>query len=221
MIEQSKNILTPTTQKSEVLALQKMINANVNNIRTSFLAKIVSIDKNRVSVVEIARANEQAKNPILNNVLVAQPKSGKWGVEFDLQIDDIGLCIVCDCDISHYQNGGFNDFLVNTDRKHDFNDSIFMPLSLYNQRDFTDGINFLISDVTKKDKIEFKDDILTLKAKLMILESENTTLKKVLTDLAVILINARGWESKKPAFHNNDRIKLGSWIDDLDKIFKA
>lgn len=230
-IKQEKNILTQGIKDNDGLAIQKLIEQNLKSARFCFLAKITALNGNKISCVDISKRNEKDKNPILNNVLVAQPKSGKWRIQFDLKVGDIGLCVVNDSDLSIYKQGGNNEFLVSTDRSHDLNDSIFLPLSLYTQQG-TDNLNFIISDENNANFIKFNngnldiqsEQITTIKAQLITIQSAQTTLKQVLANLGGILqgANTQTASSHQHAtFSPSDKSALSGWVSSLNTLFKG
>lgn len=245
MIEQAKNII-PQGERTDISqALQELINQNINNIKTAFLAKIISINGNRVSVQALARANDKEKNPIINNLPIAQPLSGEWKIQFDLKAGDIGLVIVCDSDISAFKYNNSSDFKATTNRKHDFNDGVYIPLSL-NLQTAPQNINFTITDTAGENYITFtngnlnieskqdtntkaqnttieSEQITTLKAQLLTLQSANTTLKAELVKLANIL-KASTTETadshSHSTFNGASQSALSSWASGLDSLFQ-
>lgn len=230
-IKQEQNILTQGIKGNDGLAIQRLIEQNLKNARFCFLAKITALSGNKISCVDISKRNEKDKNPILNNVLVAQPKSGKWRIQFDLKVGDIGLCVVNDSDLSIYKQGGNNDFLVSTDRSHDLNDSIFLPLSLYTQQG-TDNLNFIISDENNANFIKFNngnldiqsEQITTLKSQLITIQSAQTTLKQVLANLGGILQGATTQTASShqhATFSPSDKSALSGWVSSLNTLFKG
>lgn len=187
----SNNFIKFGTNNDTALAIQELITQNINNINTAFLAKITAINGNKLSVKPIARKSQTAQNAIINNVLIAQPKSGIWEISFKLSVGDIGLCIVCDSDISLYKQSGSNDFLVNSNRKFNLNDCVFLPLSLYSQK----NADFKISD-NQGNVIGFSNGTLTINANSdltiqgdkLAFKSSKTTLKSELEALIEILL---------------------------------
>lgn len=229
-IKQERNILKQGINGNDGEIIQNIISQNLKNARFAFLAKITSLNGNKISVCEIARRNDKEQNPIINNVLVAQPKSGKWRIQFDLKVGDIGLCVCNDSDLSIYKNKGSSNYLVNTDRQHDLNDCIFLPLSLYTQTN-TKDLNFIISDEKNANFIKFKDgnldieceQIAKLKGQLVTIQSAQTTLKQVLANLGNILKSANTQTANNhqhATFSPNDKNALSSWVSSLNNLFK-
>ena len=229
-IKQERNILKQGINGNDGEIIQNIISQNLKNARFAFLAKITSLNGNKISVCEIARRNDKEQNPIINNVLVAQPKSGKWRIQFDLKVGDIGLCVVNDSDLSIYKNKGTGDYLVNTDRQHDLNDCIFLPLSLYTQQG-TDGLNFIISDENNTNFIKFNngnldiecEQIAKLKGQLVTIQSAQTSLKAVLQNLAGILAGATTQTASShqhATFSPSDKSALSAWSSGLNNLFK-
>lgn len=167
-------------------AIQNLINDNLRNIQTAFLAEIVTINKNTLDIRPILRKSSDEKILTVNNCLIAFNYSQNWSIQHKLKVGDIGIALVIQNDISSYREtgkGGINK----TRRFKDANDAIYIPLSLYQTRPNAD-INYIIESHTKKCKMEFNnDEIGIFKAKLLTLESENTTLKRALKELADLL----------------------------------
>ena len=229
-MEQNANLIKQGSQRQDGWNINQLIEQNLKNARFAFLAKITSLNGNKISVCEIARRNNKEQNPIINNVLVAQPKSGKWRIQFDLKVGDIGLCVCNDSDLSIYKNKGTGDYLVNTDRQHDLNDCIFLPLSLYTQTD-TKDLNFIISDENNANFIKFNngnldiecEQIAKLKGQLVTIQSAQTTLKQVLANLGNILKSANTQTASNhqhATFSPNDKNALNSWVSSLNNLFK-
>ena len=229
-MEQNANLIKQGSQRQDGWNINQLIEQKLKNARFAFLAKITSLNGNKISVCEIARRNDKEKNPIINNVLVAQPKSGKWRIQFDLKIGDIGLCVCNDSDLSIYKSKGTGDYLVNTDRQHDLNDCIFLPLSLYTQ-DGTDGLNFIISDENNANFIKFNngnldiqcEQLATIKGQLVTIQSAQTSLKAVLQNLAGILAGATTQTNNNhnhATFSPDDKGALNDWSSSLNNLFK-
>ena len=229
-MEQNQNLIKQGSQRQDGWNINQLIEQNLKNARFAFLAKITSLNGNKVSVCEIARRNDKEINPIINNVLVAQPKSGKWRIQFDLKVGDIGLCVCNDSDLSIYKSKGTGDYLVNTDRQHDLNDCIFLPLSLYTQQG-TDGLNFIISDENNANFIKFNngnldiqcEQLATIKGQLVTIQSAQTSLKAVLQNLAGILGSATTQTNNNhnhATFSPDDRGALSAWASELNQLFK-
>ena len=228
MAEQNYQFTKQGSQNKDGWNIQQLIEQNLKNARFCFLAKITARNGNKRSCVEISKKNDKQSNPILNNVLVAQPKSGAWKIQFNLKVGDIGLIVVNDSDLSIYKQNNSSDFLVSTDRTHDLNDSIFLPLSLYTQEN-TQDLDFIISDNENQNFIKFKggkldiqsQDITTIKAQLVTIQSAQTTLKAVLNNLGNILTSAK----TSSAGHTHDTLDSGSkgaisgWQSSLNTLF--
>ena len=228
--EQAQNIIPQGARDDSARAVQDLIAQNIANIKTAFLAKITAINGNRVSVQEIAKSTAKGKTPIINNVPIAQPLSGEWRIQFDLKVGDIGLCVVCESDISAFKYNDSAAFKVATNRKHDFNDSIFLPLSL-NLQEPARGVNFKISDTNNKNYLIFKDGNLTieseqithLKARLFTMQSAATTLKTELIKLANILKSSKTASAgghTHATFAGGDQSALSAWAAGLDNLFE-
>lgn len=210
-------------QKSEDIgtALQNLINDNLKNINTSFLGRISKINGNKVSIVPVLKTKATDSTVTINNCMVCFPMSGFWNVQYKLKVGDIGVAIVMKDDISGYKNNGKTG-LNATKRNMDIQDSVFVPFSLFKTLT-NDDINFLIENDTKTCKLEFdNDENGTLKAKLLTLQSETTTLKTKLSDLATILENALINQSSSGTqpFAPATVAEFASWKTSLDTLFK-
>ena len=176
MTKEYKTLTKTTNNENLGLAIQGLIEDNIARINTSFLAEIKSINGNKVSICEVIKRKQTDLTTIYNNCLVGFNQSGKWQTQFKLKVGDVGLAIVLQDDISGYKSTGKNG-LNKTGRIHDKNDAIFIPFSLFDSL-LNDSINFIIENDVKSCKIEFDNaEMGTFKAKLLTLESENTTLK--------------------------------------------
>lgn len=206
-------------------AIQSLITANVEDIKTHFLAQITSIEGNKISFKPIMRQRQEDENVIVNNIMVAFSFSGEWQEQFKLKVGDIGLVFITQDDISSYKNTGEGG-VCSTRRIKDINDAIFLPCSLFKSLK-NDDINYILKDKDEKCLLEFNNDkIGTLRAKLLILESETTTLKKKLNELTELLeAMARGSTSPDTAGHVATTApgSIGtfySWYNSLDELFK-
>lgn len=206
-------------------AIQNLINDNLRFIRTTYLAKIVSINENKVSIKPILRqkANEQVL--IINNCMIAFPYSQLWQTQFKLKVGDIGVAIVIENDISSYKQSG-NEGLNNTKRFKDVNDSIFIPLSLYTTLN-NNEVNYKIENNNKSCKMEFNnDEIGIFKAKLITLESETTTLKSKLLELVSLLESMASGQTGPDGHGQTSTTSPGSigqfnsWGSSLNSLFK-
>lgn len=221
MSQDYKQLTNTTDQNNVGLAIQMLIKDNLKNINTCFIAKIQSINGNKVSIKKAIKDKQTDKETIYNNCLIGFNKSGNWQTQFKLKVGDIGLALVSQDDLTSYKNTGEMG-LSQTGRTQDRNDSIFIPLSLFGSL-INDDINFLIESFDKKCKLEFNNDnIGILQASLLTLKSENTTLKTKLSELAEILDNALILQSPSGVqpFDSTTRANFTSWKTSLDDLFK-
>lgn len=225
MEKEYQNLIQTGENTNLGFAIQNLINDNLRFIKTAYLAKIVSISENKVSIKPILKQNEKDSVLILNNVMICFPYSQLWQTQFKLKVGDIGVAIVIENDISSYKQSG-NEGLNNTKRFKDVNDSVFIPFSLY-QSLKNDDINFIIQNDKKNCKLEFdNNEIGILKAKLLTLESENTSLKKKFKELADLLESMASGQTG-PDGHGHSSItspesigKFNQWYNSLDSLFK-
>lgn len=225
MEKEYQNLIQTGENTNLGFAIQNLINDNLRFIKTAYLAKIVSISENKVSIKPILKQNEKDSVLILNNVMICFPYSQLWQTQFKLKVGDIGLAIVIENDITIYKETG-KEGLNNTKRFKDVNDSVFVPFSLY-QSLKNDDINFIIQNNTKNCKLEFdNNEIGILKAKLLTLESENTSLKKKFKELADLLESMASGQTG-PDGHGHSSTtspesigKFNQWYNSLDSLFK-
>lgn len=223
--QEYQNLIKSGENNDLGLAIQNLINDNLRFIRTTYLAKIVSINENKVSIKPILRqkANEQVL--IINNCMIAFPYSQLWQTQFKLKVGDIGVAIVIENDISSYKQSG-NEGLNNTKRFKDVNDSIFVPLSLYTTLNNSE-VNYKIENNNKSCKMEFNnDEIGIFKAKLITLESETTTLKAKLLELVSLLESMASGQTGPDGHGQTSTTSPGSigqfnsWGSSLNSLFK-
>lgn len=223
--QEYQNLIKSGENNDLGLAIQNLINDNLRFIRTTYLAKIVSINENKVSIKPILRqkANEQVL--IINNCMIAFPYSQLWQTQFKLKVGDIGVAIVIENDISSYKQSG-NEGLNNTKRFKDVNDSIFIPLSLYTTLNNSE-VNYKIENNNKSCKMEFNnDEIGIFKAKLITLESETTTLKAKLLQLVSLLESMASGQTGPDGHGQTSTTSPGSigqfnsWGSSLNSLFK-
>lgn len=216
------NSLIPTANNDNIgQALQALIQDNIARIDTSFLAKIVSINNNKVSISPIIKRKTTDTTTVYNNCLIGFNKSGNWTTQFKLKKGDIGLAIVVQDDITSYKNSGKGG-LNTTGRIQDKNDSIFIPFSLFDTLANND-INYLIESFDKKCKLEFSNEnVGILQATLLSLKSENTTLKNKLVELANFLDSAMIIQTPSgiQPFDNPTRTNFSNWKNSLDDLFQ-
>ncbi|WP_342251682.1 hypothetical protein [Campylobacter jejuni] len=223
--QEYQNLIKSGENNDLGLAIQNLINDNLRFIRTTYLAKIVSINENKVSIKPILRqkANEQVL--IINNCMIAFPYSQLWQTQFKLKVGDIGVAIVIENDISSYKQSG-NEGLNNTKRFKDVNDSIFIPLSLYTTLNNSE-VNYKIENNNKSCKMEFNNnEIGIFKAKLITLESETTTLKAKLLELVSLLESMASGQTGPDGHGQTSTTSPGSigqfnsWGSSLNSLFK-
>lgn len=216
------NLIGTAQNTDPAVAIQLLIEDNLRMLGTTYLAEITKINGNKVSIKPIIKRKATDKDIIYNNCLVAFPHSQNWDIQHKLKKGDKGIAIVINRDISKYKQTG-KPSLTQTDRFKDANDSVFIPLSLYDTLD-NDTINYIIENSTKTCKLEFdNNDIGTFKAKLLTLESENTTLKTKLSELATILENALidQTPSGTQPFNSSTVTEFSNWKTSLDELFQG
>lgn len=136
--------------------INELINDKLKVLTTSFLAKIISINGNKVSITPIFKTNAKDESVIINNCLVCYPSSQNWQVQYKLKVGDIGVALAIQNDISTYKASGSGG-VTQTQRFKDLNDSVFLPLSLFNSLK-NDDINYIIKSSNNKCLFEFTND---------------------------------------------------------------
>ena len=159
--EQYQTLDTSEERDDLGLAIQNLITQNLKNLNTCFLAEIVAINQNKVSVKQVIKSASSEADLIVNNCLVAFPFSQNWQMQFKLKIGDIGLCLVCNKDISTYKQSGVSS-IASTKRFKSVNDSIYLPLSMFKSL-ANDSVDFTIKG-TDGDEITFNQGKLTINA---------------------------------------------------------
>ena len=214
--------LNPVTNKDDIgVAINLLIQDNIKKVNTSFIAEIVSINGNKVSIKKKIKDKSTDKDTIYNNCMIGFQQSGFWKEQFKLKVGDDGIAFVMQDDISNYKStgkGGVNP----SDRIQDKNDSVFIPLSLFETLPNAD-INWIIKSLDGKCKLEFtNDNIGILQANLLTLKSENTTLKQKLSELANILDSAMIVQSQSgiQPFDGATKAQFSSWKTSLNDLFK-
>lgn len=214
--------LNPVSNKDDVgVAINLLIQDNIKKINTSFIAEIVSINGNKVSIKKKIKTNATDKDTIYNNCMIGFFHSGWWHEQFKLKVGDDGIAFVMQDDVSNYKStgkGGVNP----SGRIQDKNDSVFIPLSLFETLQNND-INYFLASLDGKCKLEFtNDNIGILQADLLTLKSENTTLKTKLSELSTILRNALidQTPSGTQPFNSATITAFENWDTSLDDLFK-
>ena len=156
MMKEYQNLIKSGESSDLGTAIQNLINDNLRNIQTAFLAEIVAIENNRLDISPILRRDAKEQVLTINNCLVAFNYSQHWSIQHKLKIGDVGIALVMQNDISSYKEqgkGGINA----TRRFKDANDAIYIPLSLYNSFS-NDAINYQVKDLSEKCLFEFTND---------------------------------------------------------------
>ena len=220
-----KTNIEVSEQQDLGLSIQKLIESNIKNAYTSYLAQITSIVDNKIHIKPIIKTNSDDKDVIINNCLVAFPFSQNWRIQYKLKVGDIGLAVVSDKDLSNYKNTG-GASIAKTKRYKNISDAIFFPVSMF-QTLQNDSVNFTIINDKGNCCLTFgNDEIGTLKAKLLTIQSENTTLKAELKKLASLLEGMAGGSTSADGHGHTTTTapssvgKFNSWASGLDKLFK-
>lgn len=155
-IEEYENIIKSGEDSDLGAVIQNLIDDNLRFIHTSYLATITSINGNKVSIKPVLRKSTSEEVLILNNCLIAYPYSNIWRTQFKVSVGDIGIALVIENDISSYKQSGTEGVNL-TKRFKDFNDSIFIPLSLYKTETIA-NINYKIVNSDGTCNFEFTNE---------------------------------------------------------------
>lgn len=155
-VEEYENIVKSGEDSDLGAVIQNLIDDNLRFIHTSYLATITSINGNKVSIKPVLRKSTSEEVLILNNCLIAYPYSNIWRTQFKVSVGDIGIALVIENDISSYKQSGTEGVNL-TKRFKDFNDSIFIPLSLYKTETIT-NINYKIVNSEGTCNFEFTNE---------------------------------------------------------------
>lgn len=155
-IEEYENIVKSGEDSDLGAVIQNLIDDNLRFIHTSYLATITSINDNKVSIKPVLRKSTSEEVLILNNCLIAYPYSSIWRTQFKVSVGDIGIALVIENDISSYKQNG-TEGVNPTKRFKDFNDSIFIPLSLYKTETIA-NINYKIVNNDGTCNFEFTNE---------------------------------------------------------------
>lgn len=164
----------------EATMIKVLIDRQIRNLNTCYIAKITEIKENKVSVINANQflfKGETKKHPIINNCLVAIPQCENFKINLPLKVGDYGVCVVAQEDYSQYKKSG-KDSIPNTPRKFDLSDSIFIPFSLFQTQEI-DSEKFTLEfnegakiELDKNIKIESKEKY-ELKTKELSISSES------------------------------------------------
>lgn len=155
-VEEYENIVKSGEDSDLGAVIQNLIDDNLRFIHTSYLATITSINGNKVSIKPVLRKSTSEEVLILNNCLIAYPYSNVWRTQFKVSVGDIGVALVIENDISSYKQSGTEGVNL-TKRFKDFNDSIFIPLSLYKTETIA-NINYKIVNSEGTCNFEFTNE---------------------------------------------------------------
>ena len=211
-----QNLIKPSESANLGSAINALIKDNIKGINTCFLAEVKAINGNKANIVNVTNLNNS--KVIIPNCLVAQPLSSAWQIAFKIEVGDIGLALTMKNDISHYKNNGKSGKAI-TSRYFDLTDTIFLPLSLFLQKN-NDEIEFLISDKEAKNKLEFKGSNFNL-------EAENNISFTSSADFSVsannVNIENQGDLSLKSSGANPIEIgnSVGTLASVIDSLFQA
>lgn len=155
--------LNPNRYTDLGIAMRELIKSHLsNNVFTSFLAKINSI--NNDNTVDI---QPLFNNQIISKIKIAIPSSKELLFSLKLNEGDLGLAIVSKYDISNFKNG---DYGLSYPRKFNIQDSVFIPISF----DFNKDDNNLLKSNSKTISIDSGDKV--------IIKNKTQSLAKLIED---------------------------------------
>lgn len=218
-MENYENLLEAGAYNSIGEAIYALVQDCIKSAGTSFLATVTNVTNNKVSIKRTIK-KEGVNDVVINNCLVGFPTTQDFFMQYKINVGDIGVALIMDCDISSYKKTGAEGNIL-TERNKDLNDSIFLPLSLFKELKNED-VELLISSRDGNCKMEFKENNILLKANLLTLQSQNTTLKTMLAELSDILAGAKIMQSESGVqpFDSGTISKFNSWKSDLSNLFK-
>lgn len=162
--------------------IEKYVKYKVN---TSFLAEVIHVVKNKVNIKAIISEEENEDNPIINNVLIGYPFTSNYSIQIPIEKGDIGLAIICKNDITTYKSKG-KPAVANTNRKFDINDSIFIPLSLFNTKENEDK-EFTISNKDNSSIIKITNEEILIKSDKIKIESKGGSLSDAIESVIQLI----------------------------------
>lgn len=206
-----KTINKPAENDVGVL-IQALIQDNIDRLQICYIAKVLEVKGNKVNVIPMI-GNSKIEIPSL---MVAIPYSSNFNQSMKINKGDIGLCVVCNNDISTYSNSGSGGIPI-SNRTHDLIDSVFIPLSLY-ESDISS--NSITSNIDYS--IESKEN-LTLKGNKISLKNDNESVKSLLSDLVSILKGLQtipAVNGSMLTLNANSIADLEAWNNKLDTLFE-
>lgn len=206
-----KTINKPAENDVGVL-IQALIQDNIDRLQICYIAKVLEVKGNKVNVIPMI-GNSKIEIPSL---MVAIPYSSNFNQSMKINKGDIGLCVVCNNDISTYSNSGAGGIPI-SNRTHDLIDSVFIPLSLY-ESDISS--NSITSNIDYS--IESKEN-LTLKGNKISLKNDNESVKSLLSDLVSILKGLQtipAVNGSMLTLNANSIADLEAWNNKLDTLFE-
>lgn len=112
--------------------LENVIEGAVQNIHTSFPAKIISLDKDSglATVQSLVNLTDQLgeiiEAPQIPEVPVFLPGGSNWSLLGTVDVGDKGLCIVSECSIESFKNN-LEASQQSDETRHNITDAIFLP----------------------------------------------------------------------------------------------
>lgn len=183
--------------------IRHLIANTISNMHTIYLAQVVSVHENKVSIKNVMLPSNDAQALIVPNILVGQACGGGFYITHSINEGDIGIALVCKNDISTYKYTG-QPGVVGTERKFNINDSIFIPLSLYEQGDLAPS-ELVISNKSKQVNIKLTNDEISIQAPKVNIKTSGGSYKDAIMkilDICHILRDSLQGSGTNPAQYN-------------------
>lgn len=183
--------------------IKNLINNTINNINTIYLAEVMRVEDNKVTIKNVVAPDVDAQPLIVQNVLIAQPFGGGFSIKYPIKPGDIGIALVCKMDISTYKYTG-EPGVVNTNRKFNVNDSVFIPLMPYTLHPM-ENEGLVLTNSNAKVTIKLTDDEVTINANKVHINTQHGSYKDAImkvVQLCQILKNSLQGSATNPAQYN-------------------
>lgn len=157
-------------------AIQSLIEDNIARLNKCYLAKVEAVNENKVDVSFVIGEDRL----IIPSLLVGIPLNAGLKLSGLIKAGDVGICLVCDNDITAYAQSGSEGKAI-TKRSHSLIDSIFIPLNLFES-------DLAKNAISSEAGIEIEaKEVLKLVASQFTLKNESESLKSLLKEFITIL----------------------------------
>lgn len=167
---------------------------NAADIQKVIPAKIISYDRNlnratiQILTLFLTSTGQKLQMKSIPNIPVLTLAGGGFVLSFPVQAEQIGFLLASDRDISLFKQN-LTSYTPATNRQHQYEDSIFIPLNL---NGFTineaDATALLISSLDGATKLSIQNNLITMTAANVVING-NTTVNGTLTATDTITSN--------------------------------